>query len=323
MSRIRFLVTGGAGFIGSNIVARLLNLGYDVRVVDNFSTGKRENLSPVINDIELIEGDIRSLNIAEKAVKGIDIIIHQAALPSVPRSIADPITTNEVNVGGTINILEAAVKNKARKFVMASSSSIYGDNPDLPRIETMPPNPASPYAVSKMAAEKYCEVYSQLYGLETITLRYFNVFGPNQDPTSEYSAVIPRFIYSAIKNISPVIYGDGKQSRDFVFVDNVVEANIRAAFADGISGIVLNCAGHEQITINRVVELISDYLEKSIYPLYKNPRPGDVKHSFASIQAARDIIGYQPEIDFKAGLEKTIKYFIDLIENDSLINISG
>jgi len=219
---LNFLVTGGAGFIGSNIVEELLKRGYKVRVLDNFSTGKRENLKQFNKDIELIEGDIRSYHIVQQAVKGIDVILHQAALPSVPRSIKDPITSNEVNVVGTLNILEAAKDAGVKRVVYASSSSVYGDNPELPKHEKMMPNPLSPYAVSKLAGEKYCNVYSRLYGIETVGLRYFNVFGPKQDPNSQYSAVIPLFIKAIMNDKQPIIFGDGTQSRDFTHVANVV-----------------------------------------------------------------------------------------------------
>ena len=222
MNILNFLVTGGAGFIGSNIVEELLKRGYKVRVLDNFSTGKRENLKQFNKDIELIEGDIRSYHIVQQAVKGIDVILHQAALPSVPRSIKDPITSNEVNVVGTLNILEAAKDAGVKRVVYASSSSVYGDNPELPKHEKMMPNPLSPYAVSKLAGEKYCNVYSRLYGIETVGLRYFNVFGPKQDPNSQYSAVIPLFIKAIMNDKQPIIFGDGTQSRDFTHVANVV-----------------------------------------------------------------------------------------------------
>lgn len=226
---MKVLVTGGAGFIGSNIVEELLKRNYPVRVLDNFSTGKRENLSEFMNDIELIEGDICSYHIVFEAVKEVDIILHQAALPSVPRSIKDPIATNEVNVVGTLNILEAAKNAGVKRIVYASSSSVYGDNPELPKHEGMTPNPLSPYAVSKLAGEHYCKVFSKLYGLETVILRYFNVFGPRQDPNSQYSAVIPKFLKFMSNDQPPTIYGDGTQSRDFTYVANVVEANILAA----------------------------------------------------------------------------------------------
>ena len=250
---MKVLVTGGAGFIGSNIVEELLIRGHSVRVLDNFSTGKRENLKEFKEDFELLEGDVRSYHIVKQAVNGIDVVLHQAALPSVPRSINDPITSNEVNVGGTLNMLDASKEAGVKRFVFASSSSIYGDTPELPKREDMTPNPLSPYAVSKLAGEKYCQVFAKVFGLHTVALRYFNVFGPRQDPSSQYSAVIPKFIKSIMNNQSPVIYGDGKQSRDFTYVDNVVEANLIAALVESQPGIAMNCACNEQIILNDVV----------------------------------------------------------------------
>ena len=253
---MNFLVTGGAGFIGSNIVGELLKRGHRVKVLDNFSSGKRENLKDFADDIELIEGDIRSYHIVQQAVKDVEVVLHQAALPSVPRSIKDPITSNDVNVNGTLNILDASVSSGVRRVVYASSSSVYGDNPELPKNEGMLPNPLSPYAVSKLAGEKYCSVFSRIYGLETIALRYFNVFGPNQDPSSQYSAVIPKFIKAISNDESPLIYGDGEQSRDFTYVSNVVEANILSSVAKCESGIAMNCAFSGFITLNELVKKI-------------------------------------------------------------------
>lgn len=309
MSKLKFLVTGGAGFIGSNIVKSLINNGNNVRVLDNFSSGKRSNLDQYNDDVELIEGDVRSYHIVQQAVKGIDIVLHQAALPSVPRSIKDPITSNEVNVNGTLNVLEASVSGGIKRVIYASSSSVYGDNPELPKHERMLPNPLSPYAVSKLAGEKYCSVFSRIYGLETIALRYFNVFGPNQDPSSQYSAVIPKFIRAILNNEQPVIYGDGEQSRDFTYVSNVVDANILSAVADCDSGIAINCAYSAQITLNELVSYINQNLDKKIDPIYKEPRPGDIKHSFANINLAKDKINYNPMIGFEEGLKLTIEHF--------------
>lgn len=306
---MKFLVTGGAGFIGSNIVGELLNRNYEVRVLDNFSTGKRENLNSYGNDIELIEGDIRSYHIVKDAVKNIDIILHQAALPSVPRSINDPITSNDVNVTGTLNILEAARKADVQKIVFASSSSVYGDNPKLPKEESMIPNPLSPYAVSKLSGEKYCQVFTRIYNLKTVALRYFNVFGPRQDPTSQYSAVIPKFITAIMRNESPVIFGDGEQSRDFTFVRNVIEGNILAATTDCESGIAMNCACHGRVTLNELVTMINEILGKDVKPIYKEPRAGDIKHSFADIQLAEKNLNYKPLVSFKEGLKITIESF--------------
>jgi UDP-glucose 4-epimerase len=309
MSNTKFLVTGGAGFIGSNIVEELLKRGHFVRVLDNFATGKRENLKEFEKDIEFLEGDIRSYHIVRQAVKDIEVILHQAALPSVPRSINDPITTNEVNVMGTLNILDAAKDAGVRRIVYASSSSVYGDNPKLPKREDMLPNPLSPYAVSKLAGEKYCNVFSRLYGMETVTLRYFNVFGPKQDPDSQYSAVIPKFIEAIKADKQPMIYGDGTQSRDFTYVANVVEANILAATKDIGSGLVMNCACHEQITLNELVIQINNLLGKNIETIYAKSREGDIKHSFADIRLIKEKLNFIPNISFTLGLKKTIEFF--------------
>lgn len=308
---MKFLVTGGAGFIGSNIASELLEKGYSVRILDNFSSGKRENLKGMENDIELIEGDIRSYHIVQDSLKDIDIVLHQAALPSVPRSIKDPITTNDVNINGTLNILEAAVNLKVKRVVYASSSSVYGDNPVLPKVETMIPNPLSPYAVSKLTGEKYCNVFSRIYGLETVCLRYFNVFGPRQDPASQYSAVIPKFIKAINQNKQPVIYGDGEQSRDFTYISNVVQANILAATADCESGISVNCAVSGQITLNELIREMNKLMDKDIKPVYEGPRAGDIKHSYADINLAEKTLGYKPVVSFQEGLKKTIEsYFV-------------
>lgn len=303
---MKYLVTGGAGFIGSNIVEELLKRGYDVRVLDNFSTGKRENLKDFQKNIELIEGDIRSFHIVQQAVKGIDVILHQAALPSVPRSIKDPITSNEVNVVGTLNILDAAKENNVKRIVYASSSSVYGDNPELPKHEGMMPNPLSPYAVSKLAGEKYCQVYSRLYGIETVILRYFNVFGPRQDPNSEYSAVIPKFIKLISNNQRPTIYGDGTQSRDFTYVANVVEANILAATKNVESGLAMNCACHGQVTLNSLIRELGELLNKETKPIYAEPRSGDIKHSFANIDLIKEKLNWAPSISFGDGLKRLV-----------------
>lgn len=312
---MKYLVTGGAGFIGSNLVEALLQRGHSVKVLDNFSTGKRENIKRFESDIELIEGDIRSLHIVEEAMKGTDVVLHEAALPSVPRSIKDPVTTNEVNVSGTLNILNAAVAAKTKRVVFASSSSIYGNNPELPKHEDMVPNPLSPYAVSKLAGENYCKVFAQIYGLETVALRYFNVFGPNQDPSSQYSAVIPKFINSVLKNESPVIYGDGEQSRDFTYISNVIEANILASEVKIDSPVIVNCACHDRITLNELVSAINKILNKDVKPEYNTERTGDVKHSFAAIGKAEKLLSYRVADPFVNGLEKTIAYFQNLNKN--------
>ncbi|GJQ64610.1 MAG: GDP-mannose 4,6-dehydratase [Melioribacteraceae bacterium] len=306
---MNFLVTGGAGFIGSNIVSKLLSLGHKVKVLDNFSTGKRDNLVEFEGDIELIEGDIRSYHIVMEAVQDVEVILHQAALPSVPRSINDPITSNEVNITGTLNILEAARTKGVRRVVYASSSSVYGDNPALPKHEGMTPNPLSPYAVSKLAGEKYCHVFSRIYGLETVALRYFNVFGPRQDPTSQYSAVIPKFITAMKKGKQPLIHGDGTQSRDFTFIENVVDANLKSATVDCQSGLAMNCACHGRTDLNTVIKNINELIGSDVNPIYGDPRPGDIKHSFADISLIKEKIGYEPIVDFKEGLKKTIEYY--------------
>jgi nucleoside-diphosphate-sugar epimerase len=307
IEKVKFLVTGGAGFIGSNIVEELLKRSYSVRVLDNFSTGRRENIQDFLKDIELVEGDLRSYHTVNQAVKGIDIILHQGALPSVPRSINDPITTNEVNVGGTLNILHAACIHKVKRVIFASSSSVYGDNPELPKHEGLTPNPLSPYAVSKLTGEHYLRVFNKLYGLETITLRYFNVFGQKQDPTSQYSAVIPKFIMAIKEDKQPVIYGDGTQSRDFTYVANVVEANILAATADCETPLTMNCAAHKQVTLNELVAKINELLGKNIKPIYSDWRAGDIKNSYANINLIKEKIGYFPQIDFLNGLKSTIE----------------
>jgi len=308
---MKFLVTGGAGFIGSNIVLELLKQGHSVRVLDNFATGRRRNLEPVRADIELIEGDIRSYHTVAHAVKGVEAILHQAALPSVPRSINDPITTNDVNVGGTLNLLDAARGAGVRRIVMASSSSVYGDTPELPKHEGMTPNPLSPYAVSKLTGEHYMRVFHRLYGLETIALRYFNVFGPNQDPTSQYSAVIPKFITAMKEDRQPVIYGDGTQSRDFTYISNVVNANILAATKQlDDYGIAMNIACHERISLNELIDELNKLLGKNIKPIYQAPRPGDVKHSFAAIGLIKEKLGFEVGMHFNQGLSFTSEHFL-------------
>lgn len=302
------LVTGGAGFIGSNIVEALMKGGHRVRVLDNLSTGNRENLGGA-GEVEFVEGDIRNFHTVREAIEGIEVVFHQAALPSVPRSVRDPVTSNAVNVDGTLNILYAAKGAGVRRVVYASSSSVYGDTPELPKHEGMTPNPQSPYAVSKLAAEQYCRVFASLYGLETVALRYFNVFGPRQDPASQYSAVIPKFIKAMLGGVQPVIYGDGEQTRDFTYVSNVVDANLRAAGAACRKGLAMNCACHDRISLNRLVAEINAILGTSLAPRYEQPRPGDIKHSFAAIELATKEIGYSPSVDFKAGLGKTILWY--------------
>ncbi|HOH98076.1 MAG TPA: SDR family oxidoreductase [Candidatus Cloacimonadota bacterium] len=309
---MNYLVTGGAGFIGSNIVSVLLTQGHEVRVLDNFATGKRENILPLMKNenLTMIEGDLRSFHIVRAAVKEVDYILHQGALPSVPRSINDPITSNDVNILGMLNILEAAKEFGVKRVVCASSSSIYGNSESLPKVETMPVNPLSPYALTKYAQERYCQIFSQIYGLETVALRYFNVFGPNQDPTSQYSAVIPKFIKLIMADKEPVIYGDGSQSRDFTFVENNVWANIQACTAPHAAGEVINIACGERYTLIELVQMINEILGKHIEPRFEPDRAGDVKHSLAAIDKAKAVLGYQVRVDFKEGLARTIGFFM-------------
>ncbi len=308
MSRV--LVTGGAGFIGSNLCRELLRRGYEVVVVDNFLTGKRENLQGIEAEIELYEGDIRDLNFVKKAVKGVDYISHQAALPSVPRSIQDPITTNEINVGGTLNVLTAARDENVERVVYASSSSIYGLNP-LPQREDMKPMPLSPYAVSKVTGEYYAKVFYEVYGLETVGLRYFNVFGPRQDPNSQYAAVIPKFLKLMINDKAPEIYGDGKQSRDFTYIKNVVEANILALEKKNIAGEIFNIACGRSTSLNELVEIMNKILGKDIKPVYGEPRKGDIRHSLADISKAEKLLGYKVKYSLEDGLRETAKWLGD------------
>lgn len=305
-----YLVTGGAGFIGSNLVEELLRRGEKVRVLDNFATGKRENLAPFLDRIELVEGDLRSYHQVRDAVSGVDVVLHQAALPSVPRSVRDPITSDDVNVHGTLTLLHAARDAGVRRLTYASSSSVYGNTPELPKREDMTPNPRSPYAVSKLAAEYYCRVFADLYGVETVSLRYFNVFGPRQDPTSQYSAVIPKFITAMLLGRKPVIYGDGLQSRDFTYVYNVVEANLRAATVDlPARGVFMNCACHGQTSLNELVGELNKILGTRIDPEYAPERPGDVKHSFAAIDRMVATLGYEPSVPFAEGLRRTCAHY--------------
>ena len=306
---MRFLVTGGAGFIGSNIVIRLVEKGYAVRVLDNFATGSRTNLEQVVDDIELIEGDIRDFWTVVKATKGVDYILHQAALPSVPRSIDNPLTTTEVNINGTLNILEAARFNEVQRIVYASSSSVYGDTPEMLKSEEMKPMPKSPYAITKLAGEEYCISFYQLYGLQTVALRYFNVFGPKQNPFSQYSAVIPKFISLLKGGRRPTIWGDGTTSRDFTYIENVVNANILAYEKKEAAGKVINIACQAGFTLNEMVEKLNSILGTNIAPTYGPEKIGDVKHSLADISRARKILGYEPIIDFQEGLKKTIEWY--------------
>jgi nucleoside-diphosphate-sugar epimerase len=336
-NRKRVLVTGGAGFIGCNLVRRLLKEGAHVRVFDNFSTGKRTNLSDLqVTDsttarsapsrsleasrtrsegaspsrrLDVFEGDLRDFALILEATKNVELVFHQAALPSVIRSVKAPNTTNDVNITGTLNLLEACKVNKVKRVIYASSSSIYGDSEELPKHENMIPKPMSPYAVSKIAGEHYMRVFHHLYGIETVILRYFNVYGPYQDPTSEYSGVISKFINAFINKQPITVYGDGEQSRDFTYVDDVVEANILAAGAP-VSGEVFNVAGGNRYSLNQMIEILKGIFGKKEYEIiYTDPRPGDVRHSQADVQSAKKRFGFTAKIDFESGLSKTVKWY--------------
>jgi nucleoside-diphosphate-sugar epimerase len=303
-----YLVTGGAGFIGSNIVEELVRRGERVRILDNFSTGKMENVASFQEGIELIEGDLRHLDTVRQATEDVDYILHQGAIPSVPKSIDGPLDTDESNVRGTLNLLVAARDSGVKKVMYASSSSVYGDTPTLPKTEEMKPAPLSPYAVSKLAGEHYCQVFYQVYGLETVALRYFNVFGPRQDPTSQYAAVIPKFVTAMLRGEQPVIYGDGEQSRDFSYVTNVVQANLLAATAPGVGGQVFNIACGQRYNLLELVATINRILGTDITPVHTAPRAGDVRHSLADIVRAREMLGYQVEVEFEEGLRRLIAW---------------
>lgn len=307
----KFLVTGGAGFIGSNITRQLVSQGCFVRVIDNLLTGKKENLSDVADKIEFIEADIGDAQVAKQAVRDMDVILHQAALPSVPRSVDEPASTHRHCVDATFTLLLAARDAKVKRLVYAASSSAYGDTPTLPKVETMLPMPLSPYAAAKLMGEYYCSVFYKVFGLETVSLRYFNVFGPYQDPTSQYAAAIPAFVTAILKDKPPTIYGDGEQSRDFTYIDNVVSANLLAARAKQTQGQSINIACGDAVTVNKIIDMINDVTGKDVKPVYTDPRPGDVKHSLADISLAKQIIGYEPVTPFKQGLEKAITWYRD------------
>jgi UDP-glucose 4-epimerase len=307
----RFLVTGGAGFIGSNIAAKLVSQGCFVRVIDNLLTGKKSNLSSIIDRIEFVEADMGDEKIARSAMKDIDVVLHQGALPSVPRSIDDPAETHRHCLDATFTLLLAARDAGIKRFVYASSSSAYGDTPTLPKVETMPPRPLSPYAVGKLAGEYYAKVFYEVFGLETISLRYFNVFGPHQDPTSQYAAAIPAFVTAILKDKPPTVFGDGEQTRDFTYVDNVVEANLLAARAKQTKGEVLNIACGKAVTVNETIDVINTTVGKNIKPVYTDPRPGDIKHSLADITLAQNLLGFKPSVSFKQGLQKAISWYRD------------
>jgi nucleoside-diphosphate-sugar epimerase len=309
MAKKLYLVTGGAGFIGSHICERLLREGHSVRVLDDFSTGKEENLDGMSQEIELLRGDLRDRNIVTQAVKGAYVVFHEAALGSVPRSVADPVTSHESNITGTLNILLAARDLGVRRVVFASSSSVYGETPVLPKHEEMRPDPASPYAVSKLSAEQYCAVFHRVYGFETVALRYFNIFGPRQDPESQYAAVIPKFVTAILGGHRPVIFGDGRQSRDFTHVDNVVEANLLASEAETAAGRFFNIACGGRYALLDLLAKIKQILASDIEPIHEPSRPGDVRDSQASIEAAKSILGYRVVVDFDEGLRRTVEWY--------------
>lgn len=308
----RFLVTGGAGFIGSNLVETILDMGYFVRVLDNFSIGKKENIKAFLRHekFELIEGDIRDLEICQIACEDIDYVLHQAAWGSVPRSIEMPLTYEEINIRGTLNMLIAARDNRCKKFVYASSSSVYGDDPTLPKVEGREGKVLSPYAITKKANELYAQNFFDLYGLETIGMRYFNVFGKRQDPDSYYSAVIPKFTKSLINNEIPVINGDGNHSRDFTYIDNVVQANLRACLAKKeASGKSFNIAFGGRVSLNEMYNTLSELLKVNIKPIYGEERKGDIKHSNADINNAKNYLNYNPKYSFEDGIKLTIEWY--------------
>jgi len=307
---MRVLVTGGGGFIGSHLVERLLELGHAVVVLDNFSTGRRENLAPFADDVEVVEGDMRSYERVHTAVRGCEVVLHEAALPSVPRSVQDPLTSTEANVTGTLNVLLNARDMGVRRVVFASSSSIYGAGPELPKHEAMATLPLSPYAVSKLAGEGYCRSFAHIYGLDCVALRYFNVFGPRQDPLSQYAAVIPNFILACLKGERPVVHGDGEQSRDFTYVANVVDANMLAIDAGDVSGRVFNIACGVRVTLNELLAEIKRLTDSEVTSRHVERRAGDVPHSLADIEAAGDALGYRPAVDLREGLRRTLEHLV-------------
>lgn len=306
---MRCLITGGAGFIGSNIAREALARGHEVRLLDDFSTGRRSNLADIGSHVELIEGDLRDDRAVRRAVEGVEVVFHEGALPSVPRSIADPVTSDAVNVGGSLHVLRAARDAGCRRVLFASSSSIYGEAPEQVKSEDLPPRPMSPYAVTKMAAERYFQVFHRIYGLETVALRYFNVFGPYQDPDSPYSAVIPLFVKAVSEGRPPVIHGSGEQSRDFTYIDNVVLGNLLAADAPDAPGRVMNIACGDSITVNRLASDITRLLgADDLEPVHVPARAGDVMHSRADISLARKVLGYTPAVPFGEGLARTVRF---------------
>ena len=303
-----YLVTGGAGFIGSHLSEELVRRGHRVRVADSLITGKRSNLDH-IPGVEFVEGDLADLDFAKRVAEGCEFVLHQAAIPSVPRSVKDPVTSNRANVDGTVNMLVAARDAGVRRLVFAASSSAYGDTPTLPKHEGMPTNPLSPYALQKVVGEQYLQMFTRLYGLETVSIRYFNVFGPRQDPSSPYSGVISVFATALIENRSPKIYGDGEQSRDFTYVANVVDGVLRACDAPNASGEIINVATGGRISLNKLFYTMRDVVGGSLEPTYAEPRKGDVRDSQADINKAKALLGYEPIVSFEDGLARTIAWY--------------
>lgn len=306
---MKILVTGGAGFIGSHIVEALVPRGHRVRVLDNFYSGKRGNLRSVRDDVEVLRGDCADPAAARRAVKGVEAVLHEAAVPSVARSVKDPALSHRANATATLTMLVAARDAGVRRFVYAGSSSVYGDTPTLPKSETLTPRPLSPYAVGKLTGEHYLRVFARLYGMETLTLRYFNVFGPRQDASSPYSGVISLFTTWLLRGEMPVIYGDGRQSRDFTYVDNVVEGNLRALVARGLSGQAVNVATGKRVTLKTLLATLARELGRGPRARHLPPRPGDIRHSLADIRLARRLLGYRPKVDFETGLRRTVEWY--------------
>jgi UDP-glucose 4-epimerase len=304
-----YLVTGGAGFIGSHLVTNLVDRNHSVRVLDDFSSGKRANLQPVADRIDLHEGDMRNPEVCRAACDGIDVVFHLAAIPSVPKSVETPEASHNANINGTFNVLTAARDGKCRRVVYAASSSAYGDTDVSPKHEGLRPIPLSPYAVQKLTGELYCKAFTECYGLETVAIRYFNVFGPRQDPASQYAAAIPAFVTAILRDTSPTVYGDGEQTRDFTFVDNVVHGNVLAAEAERTDGQAVNVACGESISVNRVIARINELLGTNVQPNHVEPRAGDVRHSTASIDLARTLFGFEPTVRFEEGLSRAIEYY--------------
>ncbi len=303
-----YLVTGGAGFIGSHLAEALVGRGERVRVVDSLVTGTRRNLAHLQN-VEFIEGDLAEFDVASRAVEGVDFVLHQAAIPSVPRSVEDPMTSHRANVDASLNVLTAARDAGVKRVIYAGSSSAYGNAPTLPKVETMPAAPLSPYALQKFVSEQYCQLFTRLYGLETVTIRYFNVFGPRQDPSSAYSGVISLFIRALSEGRQPTIYGDGEQTRDFTYVSNVVDGVLRACEAPDANGEVVNVATGGRISLNQLFRAVRDLMEATVEPLYAAPRQGDVRDSQADIGKASRLLGYEPTVGFEAGLAKTVEWY--------------